>query len=135
MIMGLGTALFESNEFSEGQITNANLSDYNVPAMDDMPAALSHELVEREGGEVQGLGETALPPVPPAIGNALYSRGIHVTDLPISPSESSTPWTPETAEATPLPKLPPRSSPQTAGMTVRESAFSHPGVPRSRRCR
>jgi hypothetical protein len=53
--------------------------------MDDMPATLSHELVEREGGEVQGLGETALPPVPPAIGNALYSRGIHVTDLPISP--------------------------------------------------
>jgi hypothetical protein len=84
MIMGLGTALFESNEFAEGQITNANLSDYNVPAMDDMPATLSHELVEREGGEVQGLGETALPPVPPAIGNALYSRGIHVTELPIS---------------------------------------------------
>jgi hypothetical protein len=85
MIMGLGTALFESNEFAEGQITNANLSDYNVPAMDDMPDTLSHELVEREGGEVQGLGETALPPVPPAIGNALYSLGIHVTELPISP--------------------------------------------------
>jgi CO/xanthine dehydrogenase Mo-binding subunit len=85
MIMGLGTALFEGNEFAEGQITNANLSDYNVPAMDDMPVTLSHELVEREDGDVQGLGETALPPVPPAIGNALYSRGIHVTDLPISP--------------------------------------------------
>jgi CO/xanthine dehydrogenase Mo-binding subunit len=84
MTMGLGTALFESNEFADGQITNANLSDYNVPAMDDMPATLSHELVEREGGEVQGLGETALPPVPPAIGNALYSSGIHVTGLPIS---------------------------------------------------
>ena len=85
MIMGLGTALFESNEFADGQITNANLSDYNIPAMDDMPVTLSHELVEREGGEVQGLGETALPPVPPAIGNALYSLGIHVTELPISP--------------------------------------------------
>jgi hypothetical protein len=84
MIMGLGTALFESNEFAEGRISGANLSDYNIPAMDDMPASLSHELVEREAAEVQGLGETALPPVPPAIGNALYSRGIHVTDLPIS---------------------------------------------------
>jgi hypothetical protein len=68
----------------EGQISNPNFSDYNIPAMDDMPPALSHELVEREGAEVQGLGETALPPVPPAIGNALYSRGIHVTELPIS---------------------------------------------------
>jgi hypothetical protein len=85
MIMGLGTALFESNEFADGQITNANFSDYNIPAMDDMPGILSHELVEREGAQVQGLGETALPPVPPAIGNALYSLGIHVTDLPISP--------------------------------------------------
>ncbi len=84
MIMGLGTTLFESNEFSEGQVTNANLSDYNIPASGDIPAALSHELVEREGGEVQGLGETALPPVPPAIGNALYSRGLHVRELPIS---------------------------------------------------
>ncbi len=84
MIMGLGSALFESNEFAEGQITNANLSDYNVPAMEDIPASLTHELVEREGAEVQGLGETALPPVPPAIGNALYSLGINVTELPMS---------------------------------------------------
>jgi CO/xanthine dehydrogenase Mo-binding subunit len=84
MIMGLGTALFEGNEFVDGQIANPNFSDYNIPAMDDMPAALSHELLEREGAEIQGLGETALPPVPPAIGNALYSRGIDVTELPIS---------------------------------------------------
>ena len=82
--MGLGTTLFESNEFAEGQIANANLSDYNIPSIDDMPTTLSHELMEREGAEVQGLGETALPPVPPAIGNALYSRGIHVTELPLS---------------------------------------------------
>jgi len=85
MIMGLGTALLEGVLFADGQVTNANFSDYNIPAMDDMPESLSHELVEREGAQVQGLGETALPPVPPAIGNALYSTGIHVTELPISP--------------------------------------------------
>jgi CO/xanthine dehydrogenase Mo-binding subunit len=84
IIMGLGSALYESNEFADGQITNANLSDYNIPAMHDMPATLTHELVERAGGEVQGLGETALPPVPPAIGNALHSMGINVRELPIT---------------------------------------------------
>jgi CO/xanthine dehydrogenase Mo-binding subunit len=84
MIMGLGSALFENNEFAEGQITNANFSDYNVPAMEDMPRTLTHELLEREGAEVQGLGETALPPVPPAISNALHSLGIHLTELPMS---------------------------------------------------
>lgn len=83
MIMGLGTTLFESIAFSDGQVTNANFSDYNIPAAGDIPD-LTHDLIEREDGAIHGLGETALPPVPPAIGNALYSLGIHVTDLPIT---------------------------------------------------
>jgi CO/xanthine dehydrogenase Mo-binding subunit len=84
MLMGLGTALFESVEFADGQVANANLSDYNVPAAGDLPR-LTHDLIERDGAEVHGLGETALPPVPPAIGNALASLGAHVTELPMSP--------------------------------------------------
>jgi CO/xanthine dehydrogenase Mo-binding subunit len=85
MIMGLGTALFESIEHSEGQITNANLSDYCLPALGDLPQRMTHELIEREGAEPHGLGETALPPVPAAIGNALASLGVHITDLPMTP--------------------------------------------------
>jgi CO/xanthine dehydrogenase Mo-binding subunit len=84
MIMGLGTTLFEEITFEEGQPTNANLSDYNIPAAGDLPESFTSDLLEREGAEVHGLGETALPPVPPAIGNALYSLGIHLTDLPLS---------------------------------------------------
>jgi CO/xanthine dehydrogenase Mo-binding subunit len=84
MLMGLGTALFESVEFSDGQVTNANLSEYNLPSARDLPR-LTHELLEREGAEVHGLGETALPPVPAAIGNALASLGAHVTQLPMTP--------------------------------------------------
>jgi CO/xanthine dehydrogenase Mo-binding subunit len=83
MLMGLGTTLFEAVEFADGQVTNANLSDYNVPAFGDLPK-LTHELIERDGAEVHGLGETALPPIPPAIGNALASLGAHVTELPIT---------------------------------------------------
>ena len=84
MLMGLGTTLFEAIEFADGQVTNANLSDYNVPAAGDVPR-LTHDLIERDGADVHGLGETALPPVPPAIGNALASLGAHVTQLPITP--------------------------------------------------
>jgi CO/xanthine dehydrogenase Mo-binding subunit len=83
MIMGVGTALFEGITFADGQVTNANLSDYNIPAAGDLPT-MTYDLLEREGAEIHGLGETALPPVPPAIGNALYSLGMHVTELPIS---------------------------------------------------
>ncbi|MBV9229146.1 MAG: xanthine dehydrogenase family protein molybdopterin-binding subunit [Chloroflexi bacterium] len=84
MIMGLGTTLFEGITFADGQVTNANLSDYNIPAAGDLPD-LTHDLIERPGAEVHGLGETALPTVPATIGNALYSLGIHVTELPITP--------------------------------------------------
>jgi CO/xanthine dehydrogenase Mo-binding subunit len=86
IIMGLGTALFEGIDFEAGQTTNANFSDYNIPAADDLPL-ITHDLIEREGAEVHGLGETALPPVPAAIGNALYSMGIHVADLPMAPEK------------------------------------------------
>jgi CO/xanthine dehydrogenase Mo-binding subunit len=83
MIMGLGTALLERIDHADGHITNANLSDYEIPSFADMPA-LTHDLLEREGAEVHGLGETALPPVPAAIGNALASFGLRVRELPIS---------------------------------------------------
>jgi CO/xanthine dehydrogenase Mo-binding subunit len=84
MIMGLGTALLESVEHADGQITNANLSDYNVPALGDLPRRMTHDLVEHDGAEAHGLGETALPPVPAAIGNALGSLGLHLTELPMT---------------------------------------------------
>ena len=83
MIMGLGTTLFEQILFADVQVTNANFSDYSIPADGDLPD-LSYYLGEREGSEIHGLGETALPPIPPAVGNALYSLGIHTTDLPLS---------------------------------------------------
>jgi CO/xanthine dehydrogenase Mo-binding subunit len=85
LLMGLGTALFEAIDFGDGQVANANLSDYNVPAAGDLPARFTHEVIEREGAEVHGLGETLLPPVPAAIGNALQSLGVRVHELPITP--------------------------------------------------
>ena len=85
MIMGLGTALFEAIDFAGGQVANANLSDYNVPSAGDLPTRFTHELIERDGAEVHGLGETVLPPVPAAIGNALHSLGLDLHELPMTP--------------------------------------------------
>ena len=84
MLMGLGTALFEAIDFGDGQVANANLSDYNVPAPGDVPARFAHAIIERDGAEVHGLGETVLPPVPAAIGNALASLGLDVRELPFT---------------------------------------------------
>ena len=82
VIMGIGSALFEAIDFDEGQITNANLSDYQLPAFLDVPA-FTHELLERDDAEVHGLGETALPLIPAATGNALASLGLPIAQMPI----------------------------------------------------
>jgi CO/xanthine dehydrogenase Mo-binding subunit len=84
MIMALGTALFEEITHEDGQIVGPNLSDSNIPSALDC-AAVSHTLLERPGAEVHGLGETAMPPVPPALGNAVASLGYHPTTLPMTP--------------------------------------------------
>src|SRR5215207_10667838 len=54
MLMGLGTTLFEAVEFADGQVTNANFSDYNIPAAADLPRRMTHDLIEHEGAEVHG---------------------------------------------------------------------------------
>ncbi|GAB2776086.1 molybdopterin-dependent oxidoreductase [Terrabacter koreensis] len=84
MILGLGSALFEELQFSDGQMTNPNLSDYNIASALDV-VSISHKVMQIPGAEVHGLGETAVPPVPPAIGNAVASFGYHVTRLPMTP--------------------------------------------------
>lgn len=86
---GIGQALFEEMVFDSGQLTNPNLSEYMIPSMSDMPPIGVH-LIEDEGDdpEIQGLGETALPAVSPAIGNAV-ARAIsgRITSLPITPEK------------------------------------------------
>jgi len=85
MIMGLGSALFEEVVYRDGQVVNPNFSDYAIPSAADLPVQISHELLEAEGAEIHGLGETALPPVPPAIGNAVAALGLELFDLPMTP--------------------------------------------------
>ena len=83
MIMGYGTAMFEALDVVDGAVVNPNLSDYNVPSIADLPR-LTHSLIEREDAAVHGLGETALPPVPAAIGNALQTLGARMRALPMT---------------------------------------------------
>ena len=83
--MGIGSALFEATEYADGQMLTTTFSDYQVPAFSDVPP-FTAELVE--GGadaEVHGLGETALPLVPAALGNALRSLGAAQSRMPVRP--------------------------------------------------
>lgn len=82
---GLGQALFEEMLFDEGQLQNGNLGDYMIASIEDLPAIHLDVLEHPEAHDVHGIGETSLPPVMPAIGNAVFrATGVRITDLPIT---------------------------------------------------
>jgi CO/xanthine dehydrogenase Mo-binding subunit len=86
---GIGQALFEEMVFDAGQLQNGNLGDYMIASAEDMPAELDVGVLEHLAAhDVHGIGETSLPPVMPAIGNAVYhATGVRITDLPITPEK------------------------------------------------
>ncbi len=74
--------------FDGGRVVNPNLSDYSITSMVDFPLAFSTTLAESDDpdAEVHGLGETGLPAVPPAIGNAVRDAiGVRVAEIPLTP--------------------------------------------------
>jgi CO/xanthine dehydrogenase Mo-binding subunit len=85
-LFGLGQALFEEIVYDQGQVTNPNLSDYPIPSPRDVPSKLVTDVMD--GGldaEVHGIGETGLPPILPAIGNAVADAiGVRLTQLPMT---------------------------------------------------
>ena len=86
---GVGQALFEEIELDGGQIVNPTLADYMIPSLRDLPERWTVGLAEDPaGGRVHGLGETGAPPVPAAIGNALFhATGVRLTTLPLTPEK------------------------------------------------
>jgi CO/xanthine dehydrogenase Mo-binding subunit len=85
VIFGLGPALLEEIIFDGGQATNANLSDYPIPSIRDVPQELVSACIESTEGELHGIGEMTLPPVAPAVANAIEDAvGVRIKDLPIT---------------------------------------------------
>ncbi len=85
---GLGQALFEEMVFDHGQLQNGNLGDYMIVSLEDLPQVDVSILEHPNKTEIHGIGETSLPPVMPAIGNAIFrATGARITDLPITPEK------------------------------------------------
>jgi len=90
-LAGLGSALFEEMRFDNGQPINGTFLDYLLPSMMDHPQDFQSVLVETPHPDgpfgAKGMGEAALPPTAPAIGNAIANalNGVRVRDLPIKP--------------------------------------------------
>jgi len=85
---GLGQALFEEMLFDGGQLQNGNLGDYMIASIEDVPPIGLSILEHPDRTEIYGLGETSLPPVMAAVGNAVQrATGVRIQDLPITPEK------------------------------------------------
>jgi CO/xanthine dehydrogenase Mo-binding subunit len=91
---GISQALFEQIVHDEGHIANANLSEYALAGRLDLPDVLEVSLLEDPDNDViHGLGETALPPVAPAIGNAVAAAiGVQLRHQPMTAERVLQAW-------------------------------------------
>jgi CO/xanthine dehydrogenase Mo-binding subunit len=93
MMMSLGSTLFEEMVFDNGQPINATFLEYMLPSIKDHPRQFKSLLVETPHPDgpfgAKGVGETAVGPVEPAIGNAVANAlgGIRIRDLPLRPDK------------------------------------------------
>lgn len=87
---GLGVALTEGRVIDQrsGISLNANLEDYKVPTVADIPKITSSpiDIPEPEANDTgaKGIGESPIVPTAPAIANAIYDAvGVRVRSAPI----------------------------------------------------
>ncbi len=84
VIDGLGTLMFAELDIQRGRIVQRNFTDYPMLGITDAPTRIDvHFLKTNE--PVTGLGEPALPPLAPAVCNAIFAAtGQRVRQLPLS---------------------------------------------------
>ncbi|MEI6262931.1 MAG: molybdopterin cofactor-binding domain-containing protein [Deltaproteobacteria bacterium] len=91
--MGLGEALFEEVKFdNKGHVINADLAEYKIPTMLDMPQIKTIIVESNEPNGPFGakeVGEGAIMPTIPAILNAVYDAiGVRIHELPMIPERA-----------------------------------------------
>jgi len=84
-IMGIGIALHSEITARDGRIEQDNFHQFQIPRMSHAPRATRVHLVNGDpDGPLGGVGEPGLPPVAPALCNAIYAAtGKRIRRLPI----------------------------------------------------
>jgi len=82
--MGWSAALKEKVEFANGGVKSANYSDYHLLRMSEAPEVEVHWM--ESDAEIGGAGEPALPPIAPAVANAVFAATeARIRRLPMTP--------------------------------------------------
>ena len=83
---GLSATLHGGIDFQNGGAMQTSYADFRVISIDEAPAIETH--IVDSGHPPAGFGETAVPPVAPAVANAIFAAtGKRIRQLPITPEK------------------------------------------------
>jgi isoquinoline 1-oxidoreductase beta subunit len=86
VIMGISNTLYSNITFSKGRTEQSNFTDYLVARTDITPDTRVH--IVESNAPPSGVGEPGVPPIAPAICNAIYAAvGKRIRALPVDPDE------------------------------------------------
>jgi isoquinoline 1-oxidoreductase beta subunit len=84
-VMGMGIAMFNEISFKNGRVEQANLNEFDLARISTSPVDIRvHIMPSDYNRPLGGVGEPAVPPVAPAICNAIFAAtGKRIRQLPI----------------------------------------------------
>ena len=86
IVFGLTAAMYGQITFEKGRVQQRNFHDYQMLRMNEMPVVEVHIVPSKE--KMGGVGEPGVPPVAPAVCNAIFAAtGKRIRRLPIRTEE------------------------------------------------
>jgi isoquinoline 1-oxidoreductase subunit beta len=86
IVFGLSAALYGQITFEGGRVRQGNFHDYPILRMNEMPVVEAHIVPSTQ--PMGGVGETGVPPIAPAVCNAIFAiTGRRIRRLPIRPED------------------------------------------------
>ncbi|MEO0478501.1 MAG: molybdopterin cofactor-binding domain-containing protein [Planctomycetota bacterium] len=90
VVFGISLALHGEVTAKDGAIEQSNFHDYPVARLTEVPSEIGVQIFSEYGRAPAGVGEPGVPPVAPALCNAIYqATGKRVRELPISKADLS----------------------------------------------
>jgi isoquinoline 1-oxidoreductase beta subunit len=86
IVLSLSSILKDEITIAKGRVEQSNFDNYRILTIDEMPKVEVHIIPSTE--PVGGIGEPGLPPVAPALCNAIFAAtGKRIRRLPIKPAD------------------------------------------------